>query len=326
MLYRFRHMGYTLVELMVSMVIAAMLLTGLTRILSTSTAAVALVETNTDLTRRARFAMSRIVDAVRASDHLMIPMADDPATNFDENVREQTIPPSPPQGSSTLATAVLAITINRDQDLDGNGVFDADNDDDGRLDEDLPADIQNDGKPGIRDFDDDGNGLFDFFFTPAGNDDEKDFTQDEDPINGVDDDGDGTIDEDPGSDMNADGAPGVAGIDDDGDGNIDEGSNDDDDEDGQSDEDWFDPVVFYLDDTTASVIERRVVPWDESGDSQVNGQDWVESVLAENVTHLRFERVPLAGGQQLMDITLTLAEPQGETITLNTRVRLGSPQ
>ena len=67
------------------------------------------------------------------------------------------------------------------------------------------------------------------------------------------------------------------------------------------------------------------MPWDENGDSTVNGRDFVESVLADNVTLLRFERVAATGGQvQLVDITLTLANPDGEAINLNARVRLGA--
>ena len=152
-----------------------------------------------------------------------------------------------------------------------------------------------------------------------------DFSQSEDPFNGVDDDADGSVDEDPGADNNGDGAPGIAGVDDDGDGNIDEGSADDDDEDGQSDEDWFDPVVFYL--QGSSLTERRAVPWDESGDSLVSGRDYVESTIADNVTLLRFERVALSGGQQqLIDITLTLSDSDGDAFNLNARVRLGSWQ
>ena len=58
--------------------------------------------------------------------------------------------------------------------------------------------------------------------------------------------------------LNDDGAPGIAGVDDDGDGSIDEGDVADDDEDGQSDEDWYDPVVFYL--SGSAVIERRAYP------------------------------------------------------------------
>ncbi len=283
------------------------------------------VEDRTDLARQGRFAMARIVDSVRGSDRLLIPLADNPATTFNENVREQSVPASPPQSGSLLATAVLAVTVNPLQDIDGNGVFDADNDNDGQIDEDLPADSQNDGKAGIRDFDDDGNGVKDFMFSPSGDDDESsDFSQSEDTFNGIDDDDDGSIDEDPAADNNGDAAPGIAGVDDDGDGNIDEGDVADDDEDGKTDEDWYDPVVFYLIGTT--VVERRAVPWDENTDSVINGQDFVESTIANNVTLLRFERVApsIIGQRQLIDITLTLAEPSGETINLNTRVRVGA--
>ncbi len=322
---RFVQVGYTLVELVISVAIAAMLLTGLQQLLGVGMSAMEMAEKRTDLARQGRFAMARMATAVRGSDRLLIPLADNPATDYDENVREQTVPASPPQGSSTLATAVLAVTIARAQDMDANGIPDADNDGDGRFDEDLPADTQNDGKPGIRNFDDDGNGTKDDVVSPAGDDDESnDGSQSEDPINGVDDDGDGSVDEDPGADSNGDAAPGIAGVDDDVDGNTDEGAVADDDEDGQSDEDWFDPVVFYLQGSV--LIERRTVPWDENSDSVVTGQDFVESTIAENVTLLRFERVPPSGGQQLVDIMLTLTGSDDAAINLNTRVRLGGLQ
>lgn len=323
---RLTQTGYTLLEVMVSLTIAALLLTGLQRVLSTGISVTGVATGKTELTRSARFAMARMVDAVRRGERLLIPGANNPATPFDENVREQTVPASPPQPGSTLATAVLAITIDPTLDIDADGIADADNDGDGAVDEDLPADAHNDGKAGLRDFDDDGNGTKDFFFSPPGDDDESnDFAQSEDPINGVDDDGDGTVDEDPGADMNGDGAPGVAGVDDDGDGNIDEGSPDDDDEDSLTDEDWYDPVVFYL--QGSSLIERRAIPWDENGDSAINGRDFVESTLAENVTLLRFERLASGSGQQqLVDITLQITSVDDETISLNTRVRLGALQ
>lgn len=321
---RLRQAGFTVIELLVSIAISALLLTGLTQLLNTGISSMEIVRDRTDLARQARFAMSRMVDSVRGSDRLLLPLADNPATPFLENVREQTVPPSPPQSGSILNTAVLAVTLNRTIDLDGDGTFDADNDGDGRFDEDLPADTQNDGKAGLRDFDDDGNGVADFWLSPSGDDDEgNDLSQSEDWINAVDDDGDGSVDEDPGADNNGDGAPGVVGIDDDNDGSIDEGSASDDDEDGQVDEDWYDPVVFYLRDSV--LTERRAVPWDESGDSVVTGQDYVEIAVADNVTLLRFERLPVsAGQQQLVDITLTLGDPDGETINLNARVRVGS--
>jgi type II secretory pathway pseudopilin PulG len=320
---RVMQIGHTLVELLISMAIAAMLLGGLWQLLGIGTSAMTVVDERTDLARQARFAMSRMLSAVSDSHRLLIPLADNPATDFDENIRVQTIPASPPQGSSTLATAVLAVTMSRSIDIDSNGVFDADNDGDGRFDEDLPADTHNDGKAGIRDFDDDGNGVTDFWFSPAGDDDESnDLSQSEDAFDGVDNDGDGNIDEDPSADNNGDSAPGVAGVDDDGDGNIDEGAIADDDEDGQSDEDWFDPIVFYL--QGSSLIERRAVPWDENGDSNVNGQDFVESTLVGDVTLLRFERIAgTALQQQLVDVTLTIAEPNGEQISLNAQIRLG---
>lgn len=315
--------GYTLVEVVIVVAIAAMLLTGLQQLLGTGMSVAEVAGEQTELARQGRFAMARMVDAVSSGGRLLIPLADNPATPFDENIREQTVPASPPQTGSTLATAVLAVTLNQTQDLDSDGVADADNDDDGRFDEDLPPDTTNDGKAGIRDFDDDGNGAKDFVFSPAVDDDESnDFSHSEDPLNGVDDDGDGSIDEDPGADNNGDGCPGICGVDDDGDTDTDEGNIADDDEDGQSDEDWYDPVVFYLQGSV--LIERRAVPWDESGDSVVNGQDFVESTLADNVTLLRFERVaPSDGKQQLVDITLALTGANGETISLNARVRVG---
>lgn len=317
--------GFTVIELLVSIVIAALLLTGLQSLLTNGLSVMDAVSENTDLTRQARFAMSRMVDALRSGDKLLIPQADIPGTTLSEHIRGQTFPASPPQAGSTLDTAVLAITLDPLQDMDRDGIADADNDGDSLIDEDLPADTSNDGKAGIRDFDDDGNGTKDFFLSPASDDDESnDWSADEDATNGIDDDGDGNTDEDPGADVNGDGAPGLAGIDDDGDSEIDEGNVADDDEDGQDDEDWYDPVVFYL--NGSSLLERRAVPWDENTDGIVNGRDFVESEIASNVTLLRFERLAPATAEhrQLVDISLTLTDASGESISLNTRVRVGA--
>jgi len=145
----------------------------------------------------------------------------------------------------------------------------------------------------------------------------------EDPINGIDDDGDGRVDEDPSSDMNGDACPGICGIDDDGDNSIDEGGGNDDDEDGRTNEDWYDPVVFYLNGDT--LMQRTPVPWDESGGGSVTGLDFIASAIAENVTRFRVERLPLsAAGVQLVDLTLELTSPDsGEMVSLQTRVRVG---
>jgi len=317
--------GYTVVELLVSLAIAALLMTGLQQLLSNASQTIDVVDSQTLLSKEGRFAMTRMTNAVRTGRHLLLPLSNNASTTYDEHVREQSVPASPPQSGSVLATAVLAVTVSPGTDIDGDGVADGDNDGDGLFDEDLPADAQNDGKAGLRDFDDDGNGIMDFFLAPAGDDDESNFsTQNEDPVNGVDDDGDGSIDEDPGADNNGDNAPGVAGFDDDGDGLIDEGLDADDDEDGLVDEDWFDPIVFYL--VGTSLTERRAVPWDENSDFTVDGRDFVESVIAENVTFVRFERVPLTAvdQHQLVDITLTVSDQDGTSATLGTRVRVGA--
>ncbi len=271
------------------------------------------------LTRDARFAMSRMTRAVRESRKLILPLPNKPDTDWRENVREETIPASPPEGSSTKATAVLAVSLSARIDLDADGFPDADNDRDGRLDEDFPADISFDDAPGIYLIDDGGDGQID---EGDKEDDDEDGTKDEDPLNGLDDDGDGVIDEDPGSDMNGDGKAGRKSIDDDGDGQIDEGVESDDDEDGTSDEDWLDAVVFFL--QSDSLIERHPVPWD-TGNDGINGRDFIESTIAEDVSRFRVERVAGSGNGDIVDITLDVTGVEtGETVSLHTRVRIGS--
>ena len=273
------------------------------------------------LQKDARFALQRMARAVAETRRLILPMPDKPDTDWRENVREETVPASPPEGSSSKATAVLAVSLSADVDLDADGFPDADNDRDGRIDEDYPADIAYDFNPGIHLIDDGGDGSVDESFS-ENDDDERLNGNDEDPINGLDDDADGVIDEDPGADMNADGAPGIAGVDDDSDGQVDEGNADDDDEDGVVDEDWLDAVVFHL--SGNSLIERHPVPWDETANGFISGRDYVESVIAENVTRFRVERpVSSSPGEQLIELTLELTGPTGNVVSVNARVRVG---
>ncbi len=316
--------GFTLVELLITTAIAVILVSAMSGIIDHVLHANQATQLRNNTIQTAHLAMQRMVNAVATTRQLLVPLNDNSATTYREHVREETVPASPPETGSSKATAVLAVTLPSSFDLDGDGIPDADNDQDGRIDEDLPSDIHNDGEPGLRGFDDDGNGVVDFWLSPSGDDDESNnLAQSEDPINGIDDDGDGTIDEDPNEDMNGDGAPGVAGIDDDGDGVTDEGNIEDDDEDGFDNEDWLDPLVFYL--NNGELIERIAVPWDTNTSGGVDGRDYVESTLAENVTLLRFERVPLSvgGRAQLVDITLEITPPQGEPFSLNTQVRVG---
>jgi hypothetical protein len=275
------------------------------------------------LTRDAQFAMNQMVRAVANSRRLLLPLADNPNTNWPENIREQTLPASPSIGSSTLATAVLAVTLSADIDLDADGIPDADNDGDGRIDEDLGDDQTADNAPGIVLIDDDGDGEVDETSSTI-QDDDEDGVQNEDGLNGIDDDGDGTVDEDSSADMNNDGDQGIDGVDDDADGTVDEGfGSSNDDEDGQSNEDYYDAVVFYLE--NGNLMQRMPVPWDESGDSVVNGLDYVTEPLAENVTLFRVERLTSGTGlAKLVDLIIELSHPQTtETIRLHTRVRVG---
>ena len=306
--------GFTLIELLVSLAIAGLLLTAMSGLVNTA------LETRTDTalrgdaTQDARFAMQRMVTAVRGTNRLLLPLADSPKTNWRENLREQTVPASPPEGDSTLATAVLAVALAPDLDIDGDGVEDADNDKDGRVNEDPSDDASNDLAPGIVGIDDDGDGAVDEGSIIP--DDDEDAGDDEDPVNGVDDDDDGSIDEDAPHDANADGQSGIAGFDDDGDGSVDEDHSHDDDEDGTRDEDWIDVHAFYL--RGSDLVERR------PNLNPADGTDFSEHVIAQNVTRFRVERIPDAGKRAvLVDLTLELTEPGGDPVSLKTRLRVG---
>ena len=309
-----RFAGFTLIELLVSMAIGALLLAAMSGLIDTAFETRNAAGGQADALQDARFAMQRMLTAVRGTDRLLLPLGDNPATNWRENVREQTVPASPPEGDSTLATAVLAVTLDPTLDIDEDGVADADNDGDGRVDEDLPNDNSNDGVSGLIGIDDDGDGVVDSGIGAKDND--EDGLETEDEIDGADNDGDGSVDEDIQQDMNRDVAPGVFNVDDDGDGDIDEGNNDDDDEDGLRNEDWFDAVVFYL--SGGNLVERR------PNLNPVDGTDFAEYVIAENVSRFRVERVPGSGMRAvLVDLTLELKTTDGETVDAHARVRVG---
>ena len=321
-----RSRGFTYIEMLIAVTITGLIMLGLMGLIGTATDAGDAARTRNDLVREARFALNRMTDMARRSPRLMLPMRDKSATNWPEHIREQTIPPSPPIGDSIFASAVLAITLPHDIDLDQDGVPDADDDGDGLFDEDLPNDNTHDFHPGIVGIDDDGDGQVDENGSDWWDDDEFGGFFNEDPANGIDDDGDGNIDEDTASDMNADGCPGICGVDDDGKGDIDEGSADDDDEDGDTFEDPYDPVVYYL--NGQSLIERLPARWNTDGistpDGPVDGRDFIEAPIAENVTRLRVERIDTGAGFDLVDLVLELTDPQsGESISLQTQVRVG---
>jgi prepilin-type N-terminal cleavage/methylation domain-containing protein len=316
--------GFTLIELLIALALAGLVLAATSGLVNNALGTDEVVAERNQLQRDARFALDRMVRAVSNSSRLLLPLADNPNTDWPENVREQTIPASAPIGSSTFASAVLAVTLPEYVDLDADGFPDADDDKDGKIDEDLPNDVHHDFFPGIMLIDDDGDGSVDEGGGWA--EDDEDGLLNEDPLDGIDNDGDGSIDEDPASDNNGDGCPGICGVDDDSDGTIDDGSDDNDDEEGTGFEDGYDPVVFYLDGDT--LVERMPVPWNEDGNSSpdgpVDGRDFVVSVIADDVTRFRVER-PVASGsdEQLIDLTLELTGPTGGFVSLNARVRVG---
>lgn len=298
--------GFTLLELLICLALATIIMLGLSDIISTSLATRRLVHAENDSALQAEFAMDRIRRMVRGSRRLILPMSDNPATAWNESRRD-----------------VLAITLPAIIDLDFDDTPDADNDGDGLLDEDLPGDNDNNGEAGIIGIDDDGDGSVDESDSlEPYNDNDENNLQSDDWVDGLDNDDDGSIDEDMHQDMNKDFAPGIEGIDDDNDGAKDEGHMADDDEDGTTNEDWFDPVVFYLAGTT--LVERLPVPWDENGDFLVTGKDYVENPLAENVSRFEVTKtITASDAVQLITIELELTGAGAEPYTLEATIRVG---
>ncbi len=314
--------GFSLIELTAAILITALLLTAMHKVITPALNASKSTQNRNEVIQAGRFAMDKMMRAVNRSTQLLLPYNDKSSTSYPDNIREQTVPASPPPSGSTLATAVLAITQDPTIDLNGDGIVDVDNDGDGKIDEDFSADMTNDSKQGISGIDDDGDGSIDEGFGVGDDDESSGFSNNEDPIDEVDNDGDNNVDEDPSADMNKDGAPGIAGVDDDGDGSIDEGSTDDDDEDGYDNEDWCDPVVFYM--QGSSLIERIPVPWDTNASGTVDGEDFVETTLIENVTRFRVERIPQGTDRAAtVELTLEITPPNGEMFNLTSRARVG---
>jgi prepilin-type N-terminal cleavage/methylation domain-containing protein len=317
--------AFTLIELLTSLALAAMILAATTSLVENALGTDATVSERNRLQQEARFAMGRMVRATSRTRRLLLPAIDNPNTNWPESIREQTIPASAPVGSSSFASAVLAVTLPAYVDLDADGFPDADDDRDGRIDEDLPNDIHHDFFPGIMLIDDDGDGAVDE--TGSFWDDDEDGDYNEDRVDGIDNDGDGSVDEDPASDMNGDGCAGLCGVDDDSDGSVDEtGDTTDDDENGSGFEDGYDPLVFYLDGD--ALMERMPVPWNADGNSSpdgpVDGRDFVAAAIANNVSLLRFERVEShTSGQPLVRIDLELTGSEGITVSLSAQARIG---
>ncbi len=270
-----------------------------------------IVQQRMGLARQADFAMQRLTDAVGKTRYLMLPLVNNPNTAWDESVRD-----------------VLAVTLDPTLDRDGDGWADANNDEDfqdlnqnnvrdigewERIDEDTHSDMTNDGVSGIIGIDDDGDGSVD---EDNKEDDDEDGVKDEEEGGDKDLDNDFSIGEDKHQQMVRDNKSGLAGVDDDGDGSIDEGDKNDDDEDGEKNEDWLDPVVFYIIGT--DLIERTPAI------DAATGADYLENIIANQVSSFQVTRLPLSGGRKtLVTINLTLTANDGESFSISATIAEG---
>jgi len=315
---RFIH-GFTLLELLITLAISGVLVAGLTSIVTSSMNSASEIHRKSNLQSQAHLAMRRMVEAVRRADRLMVPQRDNINTgSISENIRRGLFPV--PSGWNN--TAVLAVSLDGYSDIDFVDGADRDNDGDGRVNEDPPADWNYDFAPGLWRLDDDGDGEIDEGDT---SDDDEDGAENEDWLDGIDNDGDGRIDEDPGSDLRQNGCPGLCGVDDDGDDLVDEsfvGGTSNDDEDDATGEDWLDIRVFHL--SNNQLLERIPAPFEVTGTAPVTGRDFIEEVIAYDVVELTFERIDSSATPELVRIELKLENEEGERVELETTVRVGT--
>jgi hypothetical protein len=290
--------GLTLIEVVGSLTIGALLFAALGSVALQSSRALDAATGSTQLQQEAQFALDRMIEAVRSSRRLIIPMPERAGTAYSESQRN-----------------VLALTLDPTLDRDGNGFADADNDRDGRIDEDTDEDATNDAAPGIVGIDDQGDGSID---EGDFRDDDEDGVRDEDKADGLDNDADGLVDEDVKNDMSGDGKPGIKAFDDDGDGSVDEGNAEDDDEDGQKNEDWLDVRVFRL--VGSTLVERL------PDVNAASGAVFTERPIAAGVSDFRVSYIPSAGSglPPTLTISLTLTGAGGATAAVDMRVRLGA--
>ncbi|SJM94539.1 hypothetical protein CRENPOLYSF2_4040006 [Crenothrix polyspora] len=301
---KYSQKGLSLLETLITVAIAGVLIAAISGFINTALNVGQATHSQHDTLQQARFAMQRMSRAVSKSRQLRIPLG-----GSIRNVLAVSLDPTLDRNKDGWADA------NNDKDfLDANKNGTRDTGEPERIDEDAGTDNNNDGLAGIKNIDDNGDGQVDVKNTT---DNDEDNGNGEDANNGIDDDGDGSIDEDTDKDMNSDGKPGITGVDDDYDGTVDDGAIDDDDEDGAVSEDWIDEQVFYLSGTT--LLERL------PNINAVNGADYTEYAIADNVSQFRVERLMGGNGSAvLVDITLTLSPAGGKPFTLNTRVAISS--
>jgi type II secretory pathway pseudopilin PulG len=235
----------SLIELLIALSILVTVTTTVSLVLTSTLRSQRASAQQGELLQTARLAMERMVVHIRQANSVLLPLANNPTRS------------------------VLAL----------GGVIDDDSD--GRLDEDPPADRTADGKAGIIGIDDDGDGSVD---EGMDEDDDEDGITNEDPIDGIDNDGDGAIDEDPPSHGNEDNH-------------------------GGANEDPIQPVVYYLD-TTTGILQERF---------PLNSTTSVTTDLANQVEVFQVQRLLGANGAILIRIVLRLKDSNGNVVELQTQ-------
>jgi len=275
--------GFSLIEVLLVLALSSVILVSLGAVVGQGLISWETMSRRSDVVREADFAMQQMVRAVKASSRLLLPLAENPSTAYSESQR-----------------SVLALTLAPALDRNSDGFADADNDQDGNIDEDPGADSANDNASGIYGVDDNNDGATD---DQPGADDDEDGATDEDLHNGLDDDGDGAIDEDSSADLNQDGQPSSSPGDDDGD--------------GTADEDWYDVVLYRLD--GSNLVERT------PNLNPVDGRDFTERTIATHVTAFTTQRLSERATDRhpVLEISITIDDPEGEPYTISSTVRLG---
>lgn len=290
--------GFTLVEIIMTIALVSILTLGLNGLVGGVYEQWQYGSSRQELMSQGNFAMARIIEAVNATRRMLIPLGENPATAYSEAERD-----------------ILAVTLDPGLDRDVDGFFDGDNDKDGLIDEDIPADNTFDGAPGIIGIDDDNDGFVD---EKAGTgpclggggvtlaDNDEDCRASDDHIDGLDNDGDGSIDEDITKENDKAGGNANNDVDNDGD--------------GLKNEDWFDPVVFFVSAAGTQLIERMPVI------NPIDGTAYSEYPIAE-ADHVAFkvQRLPAAPGDraELLQITLLLSSTYGGEVIFESLVRIG---
>jgi len=284
--------GLTLAEILITVAIAGILVLGINGLTGSAYEQWQYSNERQEMLSQGNFAMSRIIQAVNATRRVLIPLVDDPATAYSESQRN-----------------ILAVTLDPGLDRDVDGFADGDNDKDGLIDEDIPADNTFDGLPGLKGVDDNNDGLVDE--NPGGadfaSDNDEDGRKREDCLNGIDDDLDGSIDED--LPKQNDKVGGNANNDFDNDG------------DGRTNEDWLDPVLYLVSADGKQLVERM------PGLNPIDGTNYAEYPVAE-AERITFtvQRLPVAVGAQaeLVNVILLLSGKYGGDIRFETSLRIGS--